>query len=249
MAVPVLVLPPRYTNDSNDLWRAAVAADWDIVRLPNWRVPGELKEELRGREVALYGEPLFVAVVAEALGREPVEPPLDFLATVPFELRERGVGFGTLAEARELAGPVFIKPASEKTFEAKVYSSGAALPPLDTLEPETAVLWSEPVLWTAEFRCFICEGAVLTISPYWRGSITAQSADGSWPATVEELESARDFAGRVIAVATLPPAVVLDVGVIAGRGWAVIEANPAFGCGLYGCDATEVLKVLQRASQ
>ena len=31
------------------------------------------------------------------------------------------------------------------------------------------------------------------------------------------------------------------------RGWAVIESNPAWGSGLYGCDLNQVLGVLQRA--
>ena len=45
----------------------------------------------------------------------------------------------------------------------------------------------------------------------------------------------------------LPPAVVLDVGYITGRGWGVVEANAAWGSGLYGCDPAAVLHVLQRA--
>jgi hypothetical protein len=46
----------------------------------------------------------------------------------------------------------------------------------------------------------------------------------------------------------LPPAVVLDVGLIAGRGWAVVEPNAAWGSGVYGCDPAAVLPVLRRAS-
>lgn len=37
------------------------------------------------------------------------------------------------------------------------------------------------------------------------------------------------------------------MGRIDGRGWAVVEANAAWGAGLYGCDPEEVLKVLARA--
>jgi hypothetical protein len=40
---------------------------------------------------------------------------------------------------------------------------------------------------------------------------------------------------------------VVDVGRVAGRGWAVVEANPAWGSGLYGCDAARVLPVLRGA--
>jgi len=47
----------------------------------------------------------------------------------------------------------------------------------------------------------------------------------------------------------LPAAVVVDVGHIAGRGWAVVEANAAWGSGIYGCDAVRILPVLARASR
>jgi len=46
---------------------------------------------------------------------------------------------------------------------------------------------------------------------------------------------------------SIPPAFVMDVGIIADRGWAVIEANAAWGSGLYGCDPAEVLRVVRRA--
>jgi hypothetical protein len=45
----------------------------------------------------------------------------------------------------------------------------------------------------------------------------------------------------------LPPACVVDVGRIAGRGWAVIEANSVWGAGIYGCDPVAVLEALSLA--
>jgi hypothetical protein len=41
--------------------------------------------------------------------------------------------------------------------------------------------------------------------------------------------------------------VVLDVGIIRGEGWAVVEANAPWGSGVYGCDPDQVLRVVQRA--
>lgn len=52
---------------------------------------------------------------------------------------------------------------------------------------------------------------------------------------------------RVIAAVDLPPAIVIDVGEIAGRGWAVVEANPAWASGICGVDPRVVLPVLRRA--
>jgi hypothetical protein len=37
------------------------------------------------------------------------------------------------------------------------------------------------------------------------------------------------------------------VGLIAGRGWAVVEANHCWGAGIYGCDPPAVLEVLRAA--
>jgi hypothetical protein len=46
----------------------------------------------------------------------------------------------------------------------------------------------------------------------------------------------------------LPRTAVLDVGVISGRGWAVIEQKAAWGSGLHGCDPVQVLEVLRHAT-
>lgn len=53
--------------------------------------------------------------------------------------------------------------------------------------------------------------------------------------------------GPVIPIVPAPLGVVLDVGVIEGRGWAVVEANAAWGSGIYGCDPAAILPVLARA--
>jgi hypothetical protein len=44
-----------------------------------------------------------------------------------------------------------------------------------------------------------------------------------------------------------PPGIVIDIGKIVGRGWAVVEANPAWGSGIYGNDADKVLDVLSQS--
>jgi hypothetical protein len=204
---------------------------------------------LTGEEVVLYGEPLFAAAVAEGLGLSLLEPPPAWLAGLPPELTRRSVRFTTLAEARGLAGPAFIKPAEDKCFPAVVYVSGDRLPGEDVLPGATPVLVAGPVDWQVELRCFALDGEVLTLSPYWRDGRLAQTEAGSWPAPEEELRGAREFATVVLRDprAALPPAVVLDVGVICGEGWAVVEANAAWGSGVYGCDPDQVLRVVQRA--
>ncbi len=105
------------------------------------------------------------------------------------------------------------------------------------------LLVSEPVEWTVEYRCFVLERQVVALSTYSRHG-QMQHAPTAAPAEIVE---ARRFTETLLAEVSLPPAVVLDVGEIAGGGWAVVEANPAWASALYGCEAAHVLPVLRRA--
>src|SRR5207302_388924 len=89
-------------------------------------------------------------------------------------------------EARGMPGPLFVKPAEEKCFPARVYAAGHELPGDDVLPGSTPVLVSEPVDWELDVRTFALDGQVLTLSPYWREGRLAQAEDGSWPATEHE---------------------------------------------------------------
>lgn len=242
--MPTLVLPPRYTDDSNLVRKAAIGAGWDVERLQGWRAP----EWLRDADPVLYGEPLFAAVVADTLGLALLEAPFNWLTTIPHEWLRRDVRFMTLADARN-ESRAFMKPADDKCFVAQVYESGNELPDSGVLPDTTPVLVSEPVNWSMEFRCFVFENQLATLSPYLRDGELCQANDGSWPATDDELKQATEFIGRVLADdrVDLPPAVVVDVGIIADAGWAVLESNAAWGSGIYGCDPARVLNVIRRA--
>jgi hypothetical protein len=245
--VPVLLLPPRMTDDSQMLQQAAVAQSWRVERLANWRPPSWLRNE----QVVLYGEPLFADVVAGSLGLALLECPPDWLTRLPSHYLRRTVRFGTLAEARRCTAPTFIKPALDKCFQAGVYASGEALPATVAMLPETTpVLCAEPVQWEIEFRCFVLEPTLAALSPYLREGELVQAEDGSWPASSLETTEAEHCIHSILLdhAVPLPPAVVVDIGRIAGRGWAIIEANAAWGSGLYGCDPDQVLAVLLRAS-
>jgi hypothetical protein len=242
---PTLVLPPRHTPDSIALWRAATAAGWPVERLPGWRLPADLA----AHDIVFYGEPLLAAVIGPTCGTAFLGPGVDWVARLPYRFRQRDVEFCTLAEARRLDRPSFVKPAEDKVFEAKIYASGADLPNSAMLPDETPVLVAEPVDWAIEWRSFVLEREVVTISPYLRRGALAQADDGSWPASKSELHDAQQFARRALAdpAVDLPPAVVFDVGLIDGRGWAIVECNAAWGSGIYGCDAAQVLRCVRRA--
>ncbi|MDB4778349.1 ATP-grasp domain-containing protein [bacterium] len=244
--MPTLILPPRFTDDTNLVRKAAIHAGWKVERLPSWRVP----EDLVGPDLVLYGEPLFAAVVADSLNLSLIEPSFDWLTTIPSRFIRRSIRFATLAQARTVDCRSFIKPADDKCFRAQVYDSGRDLPTFETLPAETPVLISNPVDWTVEFRCFVLNRRLQTLSPYSRNGDLAQGANGDWPASDTEIHQATEFIEQVLAdnSVMLPPAVVVDVGIIGDMGWAVVEANPAWGSGIYGCDPLQVLPVLERCS-
>src|SRR5438105_15872814 len=115
--MPTLVLPPRDTDDAHALQAAALDAGWRVERLASWRVP----PALRGSDVVLYGEPLFIDVVTPALDVAVLETPWDWLATLPDEYRRREITFTTLSDATQRAGAVFVKPVEDQCFPAQVY--------------------------------------------------------------------------------------------------------------------------------
>jgi hypothetical protein len=242
--MPTLLLFSNMTPDCKALWFAARRAGWDTVRFSS---SGDVRE-LAQKEIALYGKPFYAGLLAEALGLALLEPSLDWLTSLPLRFRRREISFTTLGEARKTPHPCFIKPADEPSFPAQVYASGGELPFVDRLPDSLPVLLSEPVQWEVEFRCFVRDRQVLTSSPYLRHGKLARTDDGRWPASSEEQHEALAFAAQVLedSDVLVPPAFVLDVGKISGRGWAVIEANPAFGSGLYGCDPDQALCVVER---
>ncbi|KAB2857675.1 MAG: DUF4343 domain-containing protein [Anaerolineae bacterium] len=245
--MPILLLSSRYTPDSQALWRAALDAGWLVERLHGHRVPDQWMTE--SDEIALYGEGLFVSIVAQQLDIALLETPSDWLPNLPVEYRLRDVRLMTLKEARTLQEPAFIKPANDKSFDAAIYASGAELPSAQYFDDATSTLVSEVVEWEVEFRGFIGRRNLVTTAPYLRDGELLKDANGEWITTAPEQDEASEFFERVLADkrVPLPPGIVLDVGKIQGRGWAVIEANPAWGSGIYGNDPAQVLGVLQRA--
>jgi hypothetical protein len=244
--VTTLVLSHRYSPDSNALFGAALAAGWDVERLHSFRCP----EGLAARDPVFYGETILADAIAEDLGIALLEPTDSFLPSLPERHRRRDVRLTTLAEALELRGRVFVKPTDEKCFPARVYADGAAIAPDPVLPPDLPVLVSEPVVFEVEFRFFVLGREAAAFSPYIRGGEIARSAAGEWEAGTEEIEAATAALASVLSdpEVELPPAVVVDVGRMAGRGWGVVEANPAWASGLCGAVPANVLPVLKRAS-
>ncbi|OWK40781.1 ATP-grasp domain-containing protein [Fimbriiglobus ruber] len=240
--MPTLVLTPRFTEDAQALWRAAAQLGWAVERLTSWRVPDDL---LTVPEPLLYLEALFGPTLAEQFGLRLLEPAVDWLPRLPEEYRKRWVYLTTLGQARTIAQPAFIKPPNDKSFPARVYA-GRDLP-LE-YDDATPVLVAEVVSWEKEFRGFVLDRKVRTMSVYLRDGELQRENDFACSA-IEESE-VRAFLETVLGDprVDLPRAAVLDVGVIAGRGWAVVEQNSAWGSGIYGCDPASVLQVIRHAA-
>ncbi len=127
-----------------------------------------------------------------------------------------------------------------------VYDTGDELP--TEFDDEMPVLVAEPVEWEVEFRCFCLDGKVRTLSPYLRQGELARLRE--YDASDDERNAAMQFAEAVLAIACsmTPRSVVVDVGQIKGSEWAVVEANGAWGSGIYGCDPNCVLDVIRVAT-
>ncbi len=240
--MPTLILTPRHTEDSQALWRAAGQLGWAVERLQSWRVPDDLRTV---PEPVLYLEALIGPMLAGQFGLRLLEPPDDWLPRLPDEYRKRSATLTTFGEARTLTAPAFIKPPNSKSFPARVYT-GAELP--DGYADDAPVLVQEVVRWEKEFRCLVLDRRLRTFSVYLRNGELQRAND--FAMSDDETTEVTAFVNRVLADdrVDFPRTAVLDVGVIAGRGWAVVEQNAAWGSGLYGCDPAEVLEVLRHAA-
>lgn len=114
-------------------------------------------------------------------------------------------------------------------------------------DADMPVLVSEIVQWQKEFRCFILNRKLQTFSVYLRNGELQE--DSGFVSSADEELQLQAFLDKLLADSEvdLPHAVVIDVGLIEGRGWACVELNAAWGAGIYGCDPALVLPVLEKA--
>ncbi|HEX7644381.1 MAG TPA: ATP-grasp domain-containing protein [Burkholderiaceae bacterium] len=225
-----LLLPDKPDPERDAVADAWVAAGGKAERIGRfWEPPAYDAQTVR-----LYGNDTFCLVLAQKLGLELVSPPDDLLLLLPEVFVKRGLQVSTLADAATLAYPAFIKPLVPKLFKAAVYRELAdLLAECKGLGGDTVFLISEIVVFESEVRAFVLQGRVLDVAVY----------EGR-----ADLNDALAFANAVAKQGSLSPACVVDVGWIAGRGWAVIEANAAWGAGLNGCSAVSVLPAIAAAS-
>ncbi|MFJ9827058.1 ATP-grasp domain-containing protein [Streptomyces sp. NPDC101160] len=197
-----------------------------------------------GEAVHWHGGPRLADAITDRLGLGLLEPRDDWLAELPREFTRRRIALEPFSSVyREVWQPVFLKPPSDKSFEAAVYGDpDRGLSDLArTLPPHTPVLVSDPVTFTAEYRLFVLDGQVVTGSRY---AVYGRLDPG--PLTPD----ARRFGAELLAAVggTLPSAVVVDVGPLEDGGWAVVEANMAWFAQCYAADPDAVLDVVLRSA-
>jgi len=221
------MLSQRFSTDSHEIWKAAVKRGWDVHRAIRYVPPDPLPEL-----VFAYGEVSFCDIMAERAELGLLDPPDDWLANLPDELLKRDVAFTRAKEIHLFDWRCFFKPSNDKVFSAGVYERGSDVP-LKYVDPDCPCYVSEVVAFDVEFRCHVLDGKVIRAA-YYR----LVDADED-----EMMQEALVFADRVLAghAHELPSAVVLDVGRIEGRGWAVVEANQVHASGIYGDYGTDAV--------
>jgi ATP-grasp domain, R2K clade family 2 len=237
-----LILTPRYTEDSQALWKAAAELGWTVERINGWHVPDRLRAQ---DDIALYIEALFGQTIADQLGLRLLNPPEDWLVRLPFGYRLRDIRLTTLGEVRCLETAAFVKPPNDKSFPANVYL-GSSLP--REYDDDMSVLVSDVVVWETEFRCFVLDRSLVTYSIYARNGELQR--DAQFQSEIAEDRGLEEFMAGLLAdpEIDLPVATVVDVGYIKGAGWGCVEQNAAWGAGIYGCDPSQVLEVVRRAA-
>jgi hypothetical protein len=206
-----LVMP-----DKPDPERDALAGVWErlggsVMRLARFWDPPALDP----RVVRVYGSDSFCLVLQQKLGLELCSPSDELIFTVPRHRLRRAIWRRTLGEAADISYPAFCKPAAPKLFAARVYANAAELAAeCRGLDSQAVMLVSEPVALASEARCFVLDAAVLDCAIYeGEGDRTAAAK-----AAAELLHDVR-----------VPRSVVMDMGLIPGRGWALVEFNAAWG--------------------
>lgn len=226
-----LVLP-----DKPDLERDRVAEAWrrgwgEVLPLGRFWDPPPLDAS----RVRLYGPDTFCLVLAQRLDLTLLCPPDGALAALPREQTLREIVLLPLSDAGALPFPRFVKSAVPKLFPARIYASRSDLDEQTRgLPQDTLLLASEVVRFESEIRCFVLDGQPVSVSAY----------EGR-----ADLAVASTFARQVAGESLWPETFVLDIGEIAGRGLAVIEANAAWGSGLNGCSASAICACIARATR
>lgn len=237
-----LLLHFRADCNTNDIWKAAIQNGWSTERVHDHNV----RAACEGADyVRYYGNTLHADRIK---GDLPVRfLPIDLTVLVKTSLTKRHTvlcSFSEIGRVRDEWGykPLFIKPAQEKWFPAKVYQPNEMPAPEGGTLPSDWVYIQEPVDMINEVRCFCLDGKILTASYYRIGHEYC-------PLGTDEVDRPKVLDEMVAELAPhYPRGVVLDFAYTSRAEWTYLEPNEAFASGIYGCDSARCLEVIE-ASQ
>jgi hypothetical protein len=243
--MPTLLLSTRSLPAAAALVGAAGEAGWSLAFLD------ENPACAPGDDIVYYGGSDVALAAARRFHLTLLEPPLDLVVRLPLTFRQRAVEYARFDELHRLKAPTFVKPADplNKAFDAGIYADVRDIRAPKGIAPATPVLVAEPVEWLAEYRCFVLDRKVAATTPYLSFGRPVWRPFGEGGEQAQASPHVLAFCERLFSQSgvSFPPALVMDVGLIEDRGWAVVEFNPAWCAGLLGVDPRRVLAVLRRA--
>jgi len=233
----IIVLSPNFSEDSLIINEASIQTKYVTKRYGSWNVP----EADRQNVIAVYGEDLFTTVVADQCKFTLVKPALDWLAHIPEQYTLRTIDYDYFHNIQTVQHK-FIKAVDFKFFPAGVYESVSQIQGYTTIDPNIEVFVSDVVDWTIEVRCFVKKRNLQTWSTYMYNrkiNIGAQLSQ-------EEEKAMYSFIHHFLedTEISIPEAIVIDIGYIHNKGWAIIEANPVWSSGVYTCDPIQVIDTI-----
>ena len=236
MTKPLLLLHERYTVEDGDIWRSAIKQGWTTERVNRYNIT----ERIKGFEfIRYYGNTLHKAQLGDLLPIkfDHIEP--NILPSLTWATRREMnmIKFNEL-DLAALNRPMFIKPARDKWFEARIYQPSETIVGGAVAGDEIYV--SDVVEFLDEVRCFVVKGQVLTSSYYRINKVIW------WDTGIDESEinlDARlkdtpipDMANRIYQQCPSLSAVVMDFARLADGSWSLIEFNEPWASGLYLCN-------------
>lgn len=192
------------------LAEAAARRGWKTLSLD--RPVGRIDERDR---LIFYGSTLVAMDVARRFELALLEPPLDLLARLLPSLLMRTVEYSRWDQFHSLPQAVFIKPSDplDKVFDAGVYRERSQIRTIKPIPPETPILLSQTVDWLTEYRCFVIDHEVVAWSPYLSFGRPLNHHSQTIPHSPPP-PPVLDLCRRLFASIDLPPAFVVDVGLL-----------------------------------
>ncbi len=236
-----LYLGQRYTDDGRLLAEEARKRGYSVYRMRNH----DLSEATREGAPLVYAEGFTAEYFSQELDIVLLRPLLNSLSRAPQRYLKRRMEYLRKSDLRDEMFPAFVKPVDQKFFQAGVYTSIQDVTGLATCPDSEELFLSERVSMKDEFRFFCLDGVVKTGSAYFRDQEFVGESVGelepkhpAWAFTADLLQNIPDL---------VPRAVVVDVAMLTQGELCLVEFNPVWASGIYGCDPGQVLDCIAGA--